>query len=93
MAKENYSYGKRDLLFTWQKRLIHMAKETYSYGASLHDFTTRRPKLSTYENKYVCNTERKQMLRVEVDDFYGSGFRVQGLGFRKQILRVEVDDM
>jgi hypothetical protein len=33
------------------------------------------------------------MLRVEVDDVYGSGFRVQGLGFRKQILRVEVDDM
>jgi len=31
MAKETYSYGKRDLL-TWQKRPTHMAKETYSYG-------------------------------------------------------------
>ena len=31
MAKETYSYGKRDL-FIWQKRPIHMAKETYSYG-------------------------------------------------------------
>jgi hypothetical protein len=38
MAKETYSYGKRDLL-TWQKgpthmakETYHMAKETYSYG-------------------------------------------------------------
>jgi len=31
MAKETYSYGKRDL-FIWQKRPIHMAKEAYSYG-------------------------------------------------------------
>ena len=30
MAKETYSYGKRDL-FIWQKRPIYMAKETYSY--------------------------------------------------------------
>jgi len=31
MAKETYSYGKRDL-FIWQKRPIHMAKETYANG-------------------------------------------------------------
>ena len=31
MAKETYSYGKRDL-FIWQKRPIHMAKEAYLYG-------------------------------------------------------------
>jgi hypothetical protein len=31
MAKETYSYGKRDL-HIWQKRPTHMAKETYSYG-------------------------------------------------------------
>ena len=31
MAKETYSYGKRDL-FIWLKRPTHMAKETYSYG-------------------------------------------------------------
>jgi hypothetical protein len=31
MAKETYSYGKRDL-FIWQKRPMYMAKETYVYG-------------------------------------------------------------
>ncbi len=90
MAKETYSYGKRDL-FIWQQRPIHMAKETYSYGKRdlfiwqkrpIHmekvstTSTTRRQRLSTYENIYVCNTERKRILRVEVDDVYGSGFRV-----------------
>ena len=28
MAKETYSYSKRDLII-WQKRPNHMAKETY----------------------------------------------------------------
>ena len=56
MAKETYSYGKRDL----------------SYVASPYNFTTRRHKLSTYENIHVCNTERKQILRVHVDHAYGS---------------------
>jgi hypothetical protein len=31
MAKEAYTYGKRDL-FTWQKRPMHMAKEAYHFG-------------------------------------------------------------
>jgi len=44
MAKETYSYYKRDLLI-WQKRPTHMAKETYSYGKQDPLMWQKRPTL------------------------------------------------
>ena len=53
VAKETYSYGKRDL-FIWQKRPIHMAKETYSYGKRDLFIWQKRPNTQVKEAHYVA---------------------------------------